>query len=48
MTIILGKENHLLIIQPKNQNKKAPYAVLKFKMNWQMGRGKIRGDHYIV
>ena len=33
MTIILGKENHLLIIQPKNQNKKAPYAILKFKMN---------------
>ena len=43
MTIILGKENHLLITQPKNQNKKAPCAVPKFKMNWQVGRGKIRG-----
>ena len=43
MTIILGKENHLLITQPKNQNKKAPCAVPKFKMNWQVGRGKISG-----
>ena len=43
MTIIFGKENHLLITQPKNQNKKAPCAAPKSKMTWQVGSGEIRG-----